>query len=174
MFTDIVFFWFWCHLGPQLGPQIAPRSLQEPSKIHPRSHLIFDLFLDPLLERFGANLAPTWPPSPPKMGPSWVQTRSKLGCWFESCFWSELGTICFLILVPTWPQLGPQLGPKIDLKSIQEPSKIHPNLHLVFNWFLDRFLIDFWSMFDPKIDQKSIKNQSKHHPNNTTTTWCQC
>ena len=89
-------------------------------------------------------------------------------------FWLRLGTIIFSILVPTWLQLGPQLGPQIHQKSIQERSKIHPNLHLVVDWFWDRFLIDFWSIFDPQIDQKSIKNQSKHHPNNTTTKKQKC
>ena len=88
---------------------------------------------------------------------------------FLMIFRHRFGTPFFRILVPTWPQLGPQLGPKIDQKSIQEPSKIHPNLHLVFDPLLDRFLIDFWSIFDPQIDQKSIKNRPTNHPNNTTT-----
>ena len=71
--------------------------------------------------------------------------------------------------MPTWPQLAPQLGAKIHPKSLQEPTKIHPNLHLVFDHLLDRFLIDFWSIFDPKIHPKSIKNRSRNQPNNTTT-----
>ena len=66
-------------------------------------------------------------------------------------------------------QLGPQLGPKIVPKSIQEPSKIAPKSHLIFDRFFDRFLIDFWSIFGPKIDQKSTKNRSTNHPSSTTT-----
>ena len=87
----------------------------------------------------------------------------------ELIFWHRLGPPIFQILVPTWPHFAPQLGPKIAPKSIQEPSKIDPKSHLMFNHFFDRFLIDFWSIFDPKINQKSIKNQSTNHPNNTTT-----
>ena len=48
------------------------------------------------------------------------------------------------ILEPTWPQLGSNLAFKIYQKSIQEAFQIHPNLHLVFDRILDRFLIDFW------------------------------
>ena len=42
---------------------------------------------------------------------------------------------------PTWSQNSP--------KSIQEPSEPHPNLHLIFDRLLDRFLINFWSIFCP-------------------------
>ena len=87
----------------------------------------------------------------------------------ELIFWHRLGTPIFQILVPTWPHFAPQLGPKIAPRSVQEPSKIHPNLHLIFDPFFDWFLIGVWSIFDPKIDKKSIKNQSTNHPNNTTT-----
>ena len=87
----------------------------------------------------------------------------------QSLFRPYLGTLIFRILVPTWPQLGPQLGPKINQKSIQEPSKIDPKSHHIFDRFFDRCLVDFWSIFDPKIDQKSIKKRSTNHPNNTST-----
>ena len=88
---------------------------------------------------------------------------------FLMIFWLRLGKVIFSILVPTWLQLGSQLGLKIDQKSSSEPSKPHPNLHLVFDCFLDRFLIDFWSIFDPQINKKSIKNRSKSQPNRPTT-----
>ena len=84
-------------------------------------------------------------------------------------FRHRFGTPFFRILVPTWPHFAPQLGPKIASKSIQEPSKIYPKSHLLSDPFFDRFLIDFWSIFDPQIDQKSIKNRSTNHPDNSTT-----
>ena len=84
-------------------------------------------------------------------------------------FWHRLGTPFPPILVPTWPQLGPQLGPKIHQKSIQEPSKIHPNLHLIFdpffNWFVDRFVVEFRFPNGSKINQKSINKSSQQHNN---------
>ena len=36
----------WPHLASQLGAKIHPKSLQEPSKMHPKSHLVFHHFLD--------------------------------------------------------------------------------------------------------------------------------
>ena len=78
----------------------------------------------------------------------------------QSLFRHNFGTFIFRILVPTWPQLGPQLGPKINQKSIQEPSKIDPKSHLIFDRFFDRCLIDFWSIFELKIDPKSFQNRS--------------
>ena len=40
-----------------------------------------------------------------------------------------------LILDRLGPQLASQLGPKIAPRSVQEPSKIHPNLHLIIDHF---------------------------------------
>ena len=54
----------------------------------------------------------------------------------------------FWILVPTWCQLASQNGPKIDQKSIQEPSNIHPNIHLIIDHFFNRFLMIFYWFFD--------------------------
>ena len=72
------------------------------------------------------------------------------------------------VLWPKRPQHGPQLGPKIVQKSIQEPSKIHPNLHLVF----DRFFIDFWSIFLRFPTPKSTKNRSKIYQKKRSKTRC--
>ena len=67
-----------------------------------------------------------------------------------------------------WSQLGPNLAPKSTPKSIQEPPKIDPKSHLIFDLFFDRFFIDFSSIFDPKITPKSIKNQSQNQPKSPT------
>ena len=48
-------------------------------------------------------------------------------------------------------------GTKIDQKSFQEPSKMHPKSHLVFDHFLDGFRVHFWWFSTPK----STKKQSK-------------
>ena len=73
----------WGHLGPKMAPrwpQEAPRprkinsgppswepswrpkSIKNPSRGHRKGDRFFDHFWDRLLERFGANLAPTWLP----------------------------------------------------------------------------------------------------------------
>ena len=101
------------------------------------------------------------PPTPNTAAARVTNLRSFFGHLFAMPFWS--------ILAPTWPQLASQLGSKIDQKSIQEPSKLHPNLHLVFDRLSDGFSNEFSSIFDSQIDQKSIKIQSKSQPNITTT-----
>ena len=57
--------------------------------------------------------------------------------------------------------------------SNQEPSKFHPNLHLVFDRIWDRCLIDVGWIFDPQI-QKSTKKLYKKHPNNPTIEKQKC
>ena len=42
----------WLHFAPQLGPKIAVKSIQELSKIDPKSHLIVDPFFDRCLIDF--------------------------------------------------------------------------------------------------------------------------
>ena len=55
-------------LSPYWGPFWSPKSI----KIDPKSDLkcdqFFDRFEDRVLEQFGANLAPFWPPKPPQNG----------------------------------------------------------------------------------------------------------
>ena len=70
-------------------------------------------FLYSLFVLFGANFAPTWPPSwsqnPPNIAPRAIPNPSKI----SSCFWCPLGLIFGGFLV--------QLG-------VQNHSKIHPKL----------------------------------------------
>ena len=56
--------------------------------------------------------------------------------WFWKPHFSDFGA--------NLGQLAPQLGAKIHPKSLQEPPKIHPKSHLIFDHFLHRFLIDCW------------------------------
>ena len=73
-------------------------------------------------------------------------------------FDTRVGLRLCWILVPIWPHLAAQLRTKIQPKSLQEPSKMHPKSHLVFDHFLDGFLVDFFVDFrhphPPKINQK--------------------
>ena len=92
--------------------------------------------------------------------------------FFMLFFMCQHSSILSQNLAPTWSQHGPptlQLGAKIHQKSAQEPSKMHPKSHLVFDHFLDGFLVVFWWIFDLQIHQKSIKNDSKSQSNNTIT-----
>ena len=63
-------------------------------------------------------------------------------------FWHRLGVPFCWILVTKWCQLASQNAPKIHPKSIQEPSKIHPNIYLIFDHFFNRFLMKFYWFFD--------------------------
>ena len=63
-------------------------------------------------------------------------------------FWHRLGIPFYRILVPTWPQVTSQLAAKIHQKSVQEPSKIHPNFHLVIDFvFYDLFIAFYRFLF---------------------------
>ena len=64
-----------------------------------------------------------------------------------------------LFFIDFWSNLAPKLGSKIHQESIQEPSKIHSKLYLVFDTCLDRFLIDFGSNLGPSNPSKTLRNQ---------------
>ena len=46
LFSTSMYDGFWSQLGPNLGPKSSPKPNREPPKIDPKSHLIFDLFVD--------------------------------------------------------------------------------------------------------------------------------
>ena len=96
---------------------------------------------------------------------------SVLGC---CCFPWVLGSCWNVLREPhplarTWPQLGHHFGAKIQQKSVQEPSKIHLNLYLVFDILLNQCLMDFGSKSDPKITPKSIPKSIQELPKKLTT-----
>ena len=78
-------------------------------------------------------------------------------------FYIFFDTFFILFLDPSWIDFGGALGsilaPTMDQKSIQQPFKTHPKLHLIFDRFFDRFFIDFGSILDPKLVPKTIKNR---------------
>ena len=59
-----------------------------------------------------------------------------------------------------WKGFGVQVGFKIHPKPLQEPFKSHSKWHLVSACFLDRFLVDFPSIFD------------RFWTSPTSTDWC--
>ena len=83
--------WF---LGLPLGGHFGAqnRSKSGPRAIWKVIVSMIDLKID-----FGIDLVPTWHhlgfQNPPKIGPSWLQNRCKLECWFEGCFLMDVGTI---------------------------------------------------------------------------------
>ena len=92
-------------------------------------------------------LAPTISRNPRKNNqkPWWICN------WLFDRFVCDLGSI----LAP----LGPILACKIGPTGVQEPSKMHSNLHLSFDTVLDQFLVDFGSNLElnhSKIHRKII------------------
>ena len=65
---------------PNLVPFWGPKSTKIGTKSDPKCDHFLHRFGNRFWERFGANLAPSWPQNAPKMWPSWVQNRSKLEC----------------------------------------------------------------------------------------------
>ena len=83
----------WTDLGPKWrdsGPILASSWGSKSVQIGSKSDVIFsiDLKID-----FWTDLMRTLPhlgpQNPPKMRPSWLQNRVKLGCCFETCFWMD-------------------------------------------------------------------------------------
>ena len=97
------------------------------------------------------------------MEPSWHQNRSKLGCWFERCFLMYVG--------PFFIDLLTQHG-MAEVAKIVDSSTFFIVfwffVDVLLGWFVDRFLIDFWSILGSKIDQKSTRHRSKKR----SKIWC--
>ena len=77
---------------------------------------------------------------------------------FLMSFWGGFGVALGAHLTSNLVPFSSQDGP-------QEPPRMHLKMHLVLHHFFDRFLFDFWLVFDPQGEQKSKKKQS----NNTTS-----
>ena len=123
----------WPQLAPQLGAKIHPKAVQEPSKIHPKSHLNFDRLLDRLLIDFWSVFGLNLDAFDPK------KLHFSLGkYYFLKTRLSELTSIFDPILVPTWLDFGTQNPPKSTQKSI--PRGIKKMMH---------FCIDFLSILAP-------------------------
>ena len=64
---------------PFWGPCWGPKSIKIGLKSDPKSDHFFDCFLDRLVERFGANLAPSWTPKPSQNGAKLAPKSSQVG-----------------------------------------------------------------------------------------------
>ena len=64
---------------PYWGPCWGPKSIKIGPKSDLKSYYFFDNFLDRLLERFGANLAPTWLPKPSQNGAKLAPKSMQVG-----------------------------------------------------------------------------------------------
>ena len=104
---------------------------------------------------------PTWPhlgpPNLPKMAPSWLQNRCKLGCRFSHYFLRALGTnfIDFLL----------QHGMAEVAKIVDSSTFFILFAILVvglLGWLFYNCLVDFWLIWGSKIHQQSIKHGMEH------------
>ena len=113
-----------------------------------------------LESHFWSDLVPTWvhldSPNPPKVRPSWSQNRSKLGCWFETCF----------LKVVVWIFI--HFCSQHNMAEGTISSALSSNYELfcflvvvMLGWFFDWIFVDFWSILESKIDENSFQNRSK-------------
>ena len=100
--------------GVQVGFKIHPKPLQEPLKIHSKSHLVFACFFTSIFGRFFIDFSSIFDlPDLFRLTPLWYETQIRAIQQFCSC--CALGC-----------PLGPMLGPKnLDFGS-QNPFKIAP------------------------------------------------
>ena len=99
------------HLAPKWEAKIDLKSIQRPSK----KWLFFWSLLG---STFGAIWYQLGSQNHPKMEPNWCQNRCKLGCWFHTCFWMDLGSI-FVDFSPQHAKAGvPKIYKKLRFFNI--------------------------------------------------------
>ena len=100
----------WPQFAPQLGPKNAPKSFQQPSEIHPKSHLVFDRFLDrfwiDFLSISDCKINQKSIKIPSKRG---SKTRCKLG-WILDGSWIDFWSILGSSWGSSWGQVGTKIG----------------------------------------------------------------
>ena len=156
---------------------MEPRSLpKQVSNQHPNLHrfwnqfgFILGGFWEPSWYQMASKVdAKRYQKNDHLLNRSWKQFSSILGSIWEAKFAFEIGLRSHFValgtqdssktpqdpsqdrfLKPQDPPNTPILGAKIYQKSAQEPSKLHSKLHVLFDHFLDRFLMDFWLTLDP-------------------------
>ena len=114
----------WAILSSKLGPKIGQNRSQERSEMWSIFWWIWRSIFEAIWSHLGSQ-------TPPKMKPSWLQNRCKLGCWFESCFVMDFGWIFIDFLLQ---------------HSMAEVAKI-VNSFYVFYRFLIFWLLGFWVDF---------------------------
>ena len=177
---------------------MEPRSLpKQVSNQHPNLHRFWNQFgfiLGGFWEPSWYQMAPKvdaqrYQKNDHLLNRSWKQFSSILGSIWEAKFASQIGLRSHFVALGTQdssktPQdpsqdrflkasrhsQHPHFGAKIYQKSAQERSKLHSKLHLLFDHFLDRFLMDFWWIFGPKAIQNSTKINQKVNPTGPSST----
>ena len=136
-FVDIVFNAlldrFWCQLAPNLASKIDQKSIQEPSKIYSKFHLVFDALLDWFLVDFWSNLGPR------TLQKAWKTNGFLMFFWFRLfASWMAFGAY----LAPFWEGFGSQVGAKLAANRSKNRSKNLSKKWYHFRSPLDRFLVD--------------------------------
>ena len=134
------------------GPLWDPKSIKIGSKSDPKGNRFYDQFEDRFLERFGANLAPSWPPKPSQNGPKLASKSMQVGVLIWELFLEGCWLKFYWFFTATWHGRSS--------KTLKNPlffSVFQFLVVVLLGWFVGWFLIDFWSIFHPKINQKSIK-----------------
>ena len=89
-------------LSPYWGSFWSPKSI----KIDPKSDLkcdqFFDRFGDRVLEQFGANLAPFWPPKPPQNGAKLAPKSIQVGVLIWEVFFDVCWAVFYWFVDSTW------------------------------------------------------------------------
>ena len=125
-------------LGPMLGPQMAPKSLQnrpqEPSKTVFQPESCRKLFPDPVLVDF-------WPPG---------NLKNNVFPFVFQCFWE-------ILLPGSGPQKAPQNTSKMDPKSGPGGLQRVQNKHQKRCLISASFLMPFWPIWEPKMTDLGAK-----------------
>ena len=145
----------WVGFGVDLGSKLGPKIDQNRSQERSEMWSIFWWIWRSIFEAIWSHLGPQ---TPPKMKPSWLQNRCKLGCWFESCFVMDFGWIFIDFL----PQHG-----MAEIAKIVDSFMFFIDFWyfgywafgLILGLIFDRFLVDFGVENQWKINATSIKKQ---------------
>ena len=113
---------------------------------------------------FWSDLVPLWLhlglPNLSKMGPSWLQNRCKLECWFENCFCNDLGTT-FIDFLTQHDMAEVATTKQKLLNFLIFELLVVVLLRWFVDWFVDWFWVDFWVVNWSKINQTSTRKKEK-------------
>ena len=140
---------------PDWGPSWRPKSTKNRSWGDPKGDHFFDWLLDRFLERFGAILAPSWPPKPSQNGAKLAPKSTQVGVliwelFLEGC-WQHVYQFS-----TTWYGRSSYKYAKTEgilTFLIFGCCVVGMICWLMFDWFL----VDFGMGNRPTIYQKSIK-----------------
>ena len=147
----------WPKLGSQLGPQIAPKSFQEPPQIHLKSNVLFDGL-------FYRSLINPRPPCPPKIAHKsinkYAQQRNnqKLKKPMSYCNLLYNRALSYVMLRTNINKHGANIPQKTTLESVLHFGSILQATWLHFGKALVAKLEPSWHQIASKVNQKRITN----------------